>query len=36
MYEFERAKDMSGRVWALAQVGRYIGVPEMLKQIKQE
>lgn len=36
VYEYEKAKDMSGRVWALSQVGRYIGIPEMLKQIRRE
>ena len=36
IYEFEKAKDMSGRVWALAQVGRYLGKEKMLEQVKDE
>ena len=36
IYEFEKAKDMSGRVWALTQVGRYVGVDAMIKQVKEE
>jgi hypothetical protein len=32
----EKARDMSGRVYALTQVGRYLGVPKMLEQIKPD
>lgn len=35
-YEFEKAKDMKLRVYALVQVGKYIGIPEMINQIKTE
>lgn len=36
IYEFEKVKDMSGRVWALTQVGRYVGVDAMLNQVNEE
>lgn len=36
IYEFEKAKDMSQRVWALTQVGRYLGKDKMLEQVKDE
>lgn len=35
VYEFEKVKDMKMRVWALVQVGRYVGIPEMLNQVKE-